>query len=43
MADLLITPRLTEKSYKLPTEGINVSAVPVSANKYKIKKLINDK
>ncbi len=42
MADLFITPRLTEKSYQLATEGIYVFDVPVSANKYQIKQLINE-
>lgn len=42
MADLFITPRLTEKSYQLATEGIYVFDVPVSANKYQIKQIIKE-
>ncbi len=42
MADLFITPRLTEKSHQLATEGIYVFNVPVSANKYQIQQAISE-
>lgn len=42
MADLLITPRLTEKSYALATEGIFTFNVPLEANKYHVKRLVEE-
>ena len=42
MADLFITPRLTEKSHQLATEGIYVFNVPAKANKYQVKQAINE-
>ncbi len=37
MKDIFISPRLTEKSYQLATEGIYVFNVPLNANKNQVK------
>ncbi len=42
MKDVLITPRLTEKSYQLATEGIYTFDVPLKANKNQIKQAVTE-